>query len=452
MAKNREQGTRLTWRKVLIFWLPLAFAWLLMTFEGPWLQGVISRKPDSETQLAAFGLVFSLSILIETPIIMLLATGSALAQNRQSYQVLWRFMMSLNLLIAVVALLMAFTPLLDVYLGGLLNIPAHIIDAARPGMQIMVLWGALIGYRRFHQGIIIRFGKPRYVGYGTTLRVLVSGGMAISLGAMTQLPGVAVGALALVFAVGVEALYTHAVSRGDVKQLLATPHSDRLPPLSYRAVLGFHLPLAATSTVSFLVSPVIERGLASMPDAARSLAAWPIVFAIMLVLRSSGIAYQEVVISLNRSRQHHSALRRFTFGLGFSLSFLMVIFAFTPLIEFYSSAILNAPPNLRELILLGVRAGVLLPLLTTLQSYLRALLMLSQKTAAIYQAMILGFVLTTTMIWGGIAIGMHGILAAALGLTIGQAVELALLYAAYRRQSAALRLHWKSTVMLSAAD
>ena len=87
----------MTYRKVLFFWLPLAFAWLLMTVEGPWIQAVISRKPDSETQLAAFGLLFSLSILIETPVIMLLATSSALSRDRQSFRVLWRFMMAINL-------------------------------------------------------------------------------------------------------------------------------------------------------------------------------------------------------------------------------------------------------------------------------------------------------------------------------------------------------------------
>jgi hypothetical protein len=36
--------------------LPLALSWLSMSFEGLWIQGVISRKPDAETQLAAVGL------------------------------------------------------------------------------------------------------------------------------------------------------------------------------------------------------------------------------------------------------------------------------------------------------------------------------------------------------------------------------------------------------------
>ena len=85
-------------------------------------------------------------------------------------------------------------------------------------------------------------------------------------------------------------------------------------------------------------------------------------------------------------------------------------------------------------------------MLTTLQSYLRALLMLSHKTSAIYQAIVIGFILTAGTVWGGIGLGMHGILAASAGLTIGMAAELAYLYLSYRRGHAALRLHWQSTV------
>ncbi len=442
----------MSYRKVLVFWLPLAFAWLLMTMEGPWIQSVISRKPDAETQLAAFGLIFSLSILIETPIIMLLATSNALSRDRQSFRLLWRFTMGLNLLITVIALLMAFTPLLDLYLGVLLNIPAQVIEATRPGMQIMILWGAFIGYRRFHQGIIIRFGNTRYVGYGTVIRVLVSGGIAIGLGAITTIAGAVIGSIALMLAVVAEAIFTYVVSRPDVKKLLETNRRKESRELTYRGALRFHLPLAVTSLITMLVGPVIERGLASTANPTQNLAAWPIVFSLMLMMRAGGMAYQEVVISLNDSEEHHRILRIFTLRLGFSLSLLMMVFAFTPLIQLYNNDILGLPENLHDLVLIGTQAGFLLPFLTTLHSYFRALLMLSHKTAAIYQAIVLGFIVTMLIAWGGIAVGLPGILAAALALTMGQLIELVHLYLSYRRGHAALRLHWQSVVAPSLSN
>lgn len=442
----------MTYRKVFVFWLPLAFSWLLMTFEGPWIQGVIARKPDSETQLAAFGLIFSLSVLIETPIIMLLATSNALSRNRQAYQVLWRFMMAINTLVTVLALLMAFTPLLDIYLGNLLNIPQHIIDATRPGMKIMVLWSAFIGYRRFHQGILIRYGNTKYVGYGTIIRIVISGGIAIGLGAITQIAGASVGALSLIFAVGAESIYTYFVSRKDVNHLLATPKLDNQKLITYRDALKFHVPLAATSIITLLIRPIIERGLASMPDATQALAAWPIIFSIMLVMRSGGMAFQEVVISMNQSEQHHTILKGFTLRLGLSLSLFMVLFAFSPLITFYNNVILDVPENLRALVLLGTQAAVALPFLTTLQSYFRALHMLTDHTNVIYQSMIVGFIVTTIVVFGGISLNFHGILAASIGLTIGQVIELLLLYVAYQKQGTAMNEYWQSIASPSVGD
>lgn len=413
-----------------------------MTFEGPWIQGVISRKPDSETQLAAFGLIFSLSVLIETPIIMLLATSSALSRNRQAYRILWRFMMAINLFVTIVALLMAFTPLLDFYLDTLLSIPPHIIEATRPGMRIMVLWSAFIGYRRFHQGILIRSGHTRHIGYGTVIRIVVSGGVAIGLGAITQLAGAVIGAFSLILAVGIESIYTYFVSRNDVNRLLDTPLTKNLNALTYRDVIKFHTPLAATSVITLLIRPFIERGLASLPDATQALAAWPIIFSIMLIMRSGGMAYQEVVISMNHSQQHHDILRGFTIRLGICLSCFMMIFAFTPLIDIYNNTILDVPENLRQLVQIGVQSAVAIPLLTTLQSYLRALLILTEKTNIIYQAMIIGFIITTFIVWSTISFGLHGILAASLGLTVGQIVELLFLFTAYQKYDVSMARHW----------
>ena len=436
----------MTYRKVLGFWLPLALAWWLMTIEGPLIQGVISRKPDSETQLAAFGLLFTLQVLIETPIIMLLATSNALSRDRQSYRLLWRFMMSLNLFVLLVALLMAFTPLLELYLGGLLGIPAHIVEATRPGMQIMTLWGALIGFRRFHQGIIIRFGHTRYVGLGTILRVLVTGSVALTLGAVTTMAGAVIGGAALMLSVFAEAVFIWRAARADVAKLLDTPPSQGAHALTYRQALRFHLPLAATSVMTMLVSPAIERGLASTADAEQHLAAWPVVFSILLIMRAGGMAYQEVVISLNESESHHRTLRNFTLRMGGALSLATILLAFTPLIHVYLSGLLGVPARLHGYIIIGVQIGALLPLLTTLHSYFRALLMLAYRTAAIYQAIALGFVLTALVVWGGIAAGVDGIAAAALGLTLGHLVELAYLYLSCRRGQSALQLHWQSAV------
>ena len=69
----------LTLKKIFWFWLPLAASWALMTLEGPAIQATISRLPEATTMLAAAGIVLSMEVTIESPVIMLLATSTALA-------------------------------------------------------------------------------------------------------------------------------------------------------------------------------------------------------------------------------------------------------------------------------------------------------------------------------------------------------------------------------------
>lgn len=415
-------------RDIFFFWLPLAFSWLLMTFEGPWVQGVISRKPDAELQLAAFGLIMSLSVTIEAPVIMMLATSSALAKNRQSYAVLWRYGMAVNLFVTVVSFLMAFTPLLDLWMGGVLNIPQNIIDATRPGMGIMFLWSAFIGYRRFLQGVIIRSNHTRLIGYGTVIRIIISAGVAVLLGIASQLPGAVIGAMALMASVTAELIYTIYVARPDIKKVEATEPKPGAKPLTYRATLNFHLPLAVTSLITLLIRPVIERGLAGTPDATLALAAWPVVFAFLLVMRSGGLSYQEVVISLCKGRAELAALRRYTMMLAVGTSGILMLIAFTPLYDVYLITILDVPRSILPLVYTGTQLGLLLPFLTVWQSYYRALLMLSDRTAPIYQGMMISFGLTAVLMFGGIAMDVPGIPMAAIALTIGTLAEMVFLW------------------------
>ena len=58
--------------------------------------------------LAAAGIVISLSVTIESPVIMLLATSTALATSPQAYRMLRRFVWHLNLLLTIIAATIAF--------------------------------------------------------------------------------------------------------------------------------------------------------------------------------------------------------------------------------------------------------------------------------------------------------------------------------------------------------
>ena len=307
-----------------------------------------SRIP--ETQLAAFGLIFTLSILIETPIIMLLATSNALARDRQSYQRLWRFMLAINLCVAGIAVLMAFTPLLDLYLGSVLNVPAHIIEAARPGMKIMICWGAFIGYRRFHQGIVIRFGNTRYVGFGTAIRVLVSGSVAVGLGAITNIAGAQIGALALGDICAGGDIRTRISSHGRMCASCWRRRAKPACPISaIDRYCAFHIPLAITSLVSMLIYP---GGRARAGQYARCRAkpgglAGTAVHPVRHARGRHGLSGSGDFSQRQRAQPSSAAQLHFAPGFRGSASSCWFL-ACTPLISVYVGGILGVPAALRR--------------------------------------------------------------------------------------------------------
>jgi len=439
--------SKITLRTVFWFWLPLALSMLLMTIEGPWVQAVIGRKADPTLQLAAFGIVMSLSFTIEAPIIMLLATSSALSRHKQALNVLSRFMWILTALLTVLAILMAFTPLLDAYLGRIIGLSQDIIDAARPAMVIMIPWTAFIAYRRFYQGVMIRSGNSKAVGSGTIIRIAVSGGVAILLGLLTQMPGAVIGGWALVSAVGAEAVYARYAARHNVNALRAIEPSPAFPALSMREVMAFHMPLALTSVMTWLVRPMMESGLATSPNANAVLAAFPVAYSIGLLLRAGGLACQEVIIALGKGETQLRTLYRFVWVVAGGATVLSLLLGFTPLLDVYMTTLLSVPTEIQPLVRLGVRALMLFPLFVGLQSYYRATLMLAGRTSAIYQGMVVGFVATGGSLWFALHSSFEPITAASFAMTMGLAIELGFLWWTQRGVTVQLRERWQAALV-----
>jgi len=202
-----KQRDAIKQRDIFLFWLPLFASWLLMTAEGPIVSAAINRLPDEVIMLAAQGIVVSLAVFIESPVINMLATATALVEDHDSYRLVRRFAIHWAIALTVVAAAVAFTPLFDVVVVHWLGAPPEVARWVRPGLKIMTLWSAAISWRRFLQGVLIHFGRTRAVGWGTAVRLLSSGGTAIGLALWSGWPGVIIGATALMAGVISEAAY-----------------------------------------------------------------------------------------------------------------------------------------------------------------------------------------------------------------------------------------------------
>lgn len=361
-------------RRIFSFWLPLAATWLMMAAEGPFLAAVIARLPDPKFNLAAFGVAFSLALIVEAPVIMIMSASNALARDRRSYLRLRAFTHALNALITSAMLLLVVPGVFDLVAGRMIGLPGEVARLTHTAVLILLPWPAAIGVRRFYQGVIIRSGRTRRVAYGTVVRLSVMAATAFVCRAMPGLEGAWVGAAAMSAGVTAEAIASRMLALGAIRGLLgrAAAGGERL---TYRSIFMFYYPLAVTSVLILAVHPLVTFfvGRARMPI--ESLAVLPVINALVFFFRATGIAFQEVGIALIGERtEGFPQLRRFSIILAATASGLLALIAWTPLADVWFHRISGLTPELSRFALLPTRIAVLIPATAAIASLQRAVM------------------------------------------------------------------------------
>ncbi|MEM1179562.1 MAG: hypothetical protein AAGM22_14535 [Acidobacteriota bacterium] len=409
----------LTQARIFIFWLPLFASWLLMTAEGPILSAVVNRLPNEVVMLAALGIVFAVEVTIESPVINLLSTSTALVRDRPSFLVVRRFTLHWMVFLTVLATAVAFTPLFGWVVKDLLGTPPEVARWVQPGLQIMVPWTPAIAWRRFLQGVLIRFGKTRTIAVGTALRLAATAGTALGLAAWSSLPGIHIFAWALLAGVLVEAAYATAVAQEVIRDL--DPESER--PLSYRRLWDFHLPLAMTAALTLASQPLVTFTLARLSEPTLTLAAWPLVFQALLFLRAAALALPEMVIALAERPGALPLLRAFSRRLTVGVSLFTVLLVATPLLQLYLFGLQDADPLVGDRAWWGLALAAPLPALAVVVAWFQGLLIAREKTQAVNHATALKLAVLAGVLAAGLWFDAPGLPTAVIAMQISTVAQ-----------------------------
>jgi hypothetical protein len=344
---------------------------------------------------------------------MLLAASTALCKDLASFIKIRRFMMISGACLTVLHILIAFTPLYYFIVGQLMGAPKAIIEPARVGLMIMTPWTWSIAYRRFHQGVLIRFGHSKAVSTGTIIR-LSADLMVLAIGyAVHNTSGIIVAALAIDAGVISEAIYTGIIAHPVINnELKPSPYIQ--PPLSRRSFFAFYNPLVMTSLLSLLVQPIGSAALSRMPHAIESLATWSVVSGLIFMLRSAGVAYNEVVVALLDEVRSAKKLWSFAVNLILITTGIWLLIMATPLSSFWFKTVSALPENLATLAQIGIWITLPMPAMAVLQSWFQGSILHSHQTRAITEAVLIYLIvnivtLTFGVVWGnatGLYIGL----------------------------------------------
>jgi hypothetical protein len=418
-----EITEKLTYRKIFLFWGPLALTWLMMSVEQPFLIAFIARLGDAKLNLAAFGIAGSFALIVEAPIIMLMSASTALVTGRHSYLKLRRFTDILNAGITGVQLVILIPPVFRFIVTDLMGVPEDVARLAHIALVIFLPWAASIGYRRFYQGILIRNNLTRRVTYGTMVRLLVIVVMGLILYS-AGINGAYVGAGAMSLAVMSEAIATRMMASATLKRLLQSEDMEN-GHIGLRSITRFYYPLALTSILSLGVHPFVTFFLGRSYMAVESLAVLPVVSSLVFIFRSMGLSYQEVNIALiGREKQNYRLLRNFAVYLGVIVTVLVTLLAFTPLADLWFINVSGLTEELADLSYLPLKIMILLPALTVLLNFQRSLLVINGTTGPISTATAVElFTIIIVLLVCVVFLNMAGVVAAAIAFTFGKCMS-----------------------------
>ncbi|WP_025322001.1 hypothetical protein [Deferrisoma camini] len=430
MTPNPHQD--LTARRIAAFWAPLAATWIMMSVEGPFLAAVVARLPAPKENLAAFGVAFSLALVFEAPVIMLMAAVTALARDGVSTERLRRFSYALSVGVTVVMAVAVVPPVFRVLAGPVLGLPEGVARLTHPALVLLLPWPGVIGYRRFLQGVLIRTGRTRRVGTGTAVRLAGMAATALVL-APTGLAGALVGAAALCAGVVAEAAAVRAMTGSSLRELRAT--AEQAPAPSYRQIARFYAPLALSTLLTLAVHPTVTFFLARAREPVGSLAVFPVVRSLVFLFSCLGLSFQEVAIALMGERwEGYRPLRRFALGLALATSAGLGLVALTPLGRVWFQDVSGLRPDLVALAILPAALLVPVPALTVMLSFLRAAFVHAGRTGPITGST----AVEVTAIAAALAVGIAGfdwvgVVAGAAALDVGRVTSALVLAWAARR-------------------
>ena len=307
----------------------------------------------------------------------------------------------MSISLTLLHMLVAFTPLYFFITRTLMRIPEEVIAEGRIGLILMLPWCGSIAFRRFRQGILVRFGHTKRMSLGTILRLMTDVLVVFLLSSIKNLSGLVVATAAQGIAVFTEAAFIGLVVQPVIKNDLKSDNGK--DTIRWRSFAKYYTPFIINSVIMVLYNPMNSAAMGRMPMALASLATWPVVSGFMHAVNNLGQACREVTLTYFRKRGAYPVIRKFSVLIGVICVLIVSVFAFTPLFDWYLRVIIDLPGHLiqyaKSTLYFLIPMGMIFSMInmyTGIISYNRKTVSLLISTIAQLTVVFIGFVLAVS--------------------------------------------------------
>jgi hypothetical protein len=402
----------LTLNRFTRFYGPLAATSLLLTATNPLLTGAMSRSVNPAVALAGFGVAFSLSGALYSPLLVgqqVAATRLLRGHRFGSIQTFW---LRIGVLFSAISLAIAFTPLGDWVFGSVMGVSGDILAEARTATALLSPVPLLTAWRAVHQGRLVAEHRTEPIAFATGARTIILAIVAVALTVLT--PGGAwVGAAAFTIGLVVESLLVARVQSGTVVYSSGTAAGDPAGGESER-LLRFSTPLMINIFLWWSTPLLITSVLARSRFPAEGIAAFVVVEAVAWFLASPVGQYQHVSISLVDCRDSHRSVQRWSLLLATGVALFIALVSIPVVRRTVLGAGFGLDPGLLSDIGAALPFTIAYPLLYGHRQYFQGLFMRCGRSDAVGWGAVLR--VATVFVVAVAGLGPLGEAAATLGV------------------------------------
>ncbi len=398
---------RLTGREILILFLPLAATSTMMSVSTPIINSGLARMSDPEKNLAAFGLAFALSILLESPVFALQQAIVAWYGGTGRVRPYVGFALGLGLMMLGWEAVIAFSPAAPFIFRKLMGASPELTGPAVEALRVSILFPPLVAVRSAFQAVLIGRRSAGPIAWGTSIRLVFLALTVFLVAPHLPLGGPAAGMAALAGGVFMETVYV-AVAMNRVPEKGFVPSPAEKVGRNLRGRIGFLIPLAWTMTLGTLTNPLINAFLARTRDPETALAVYTVVASLIWFMASSVLRYSTVTIALGTDRKNLRILKGFLWKFVGGVCVAVLLVTLTPAADLLLRRVIGLSPDLASRARLPLALLSLQPLVAGFIAYNQGVLTRLARTKAVG----LGSVSRMVAILGlgalGLALGVRG--------------------------------------------
>ncbi len=213
LTQDPKPTSDLSWRRLIEFYVPLALSTFIAIGMRPIVNIGLARTPFPLESLAVYPVVYGFVFLFSSGAFSYQEVTVALLNREENHQPLRRFAVIMSVSIAVTLLLIALTPLGNLWFSRVAGLSAELLTFTGTPLLILSFSPIAVGLNAWYNGILISRAQTPVVtrAMGVTILILV---LLLLLSALLlPFPGVTSAAIAIVGSLAAQSLYLGRATR-----------------------------------------------------------------------------------------------------------------------------------------------------------------------------------------------------------------------------------------------